>query len=118
MSITTRTLRYTTSDGITLESHFAAPANAAGKVQGELLVESGADDPMVPPEAIAAFEVEMQQAGVAYHIDIFPGVRHGFTNPQATANGEKNHFDALRYDQAAAQTSWQNMLNLLQRKLA
>lgn len=60
-----------------------------GKVQGELLVESGADDPMVPPEAIAAFEAEMQQAGVAYHIDVFPGVRHGFTNPQPRPTARK-----------------------------
>ncbi len=37
MSITTRTLRYTTSDGITLESHFAAPANAAGQLPGILV---------------------------------------------------------------------------------
>ncbi len=89
----------------------------AGKVQAELLIEHGSDDPLAPPEMLQAFEAEMQAAGVRYHIDTFPGVRHGFTNPQATANGEKNNFDALRYDADAAQTSWQNMLALLERTL-
>lgn len=89
----------------------------AGQIQAELLIETGGDDPLVPPEMLQAFEAEMQAAGVRYHIDIFPGVRHGFTNPQATAHGEKNNFDVQRYDADAAHASWQNMLALLERTL-
>lgn len=94
----------------------AAPA-IEGMVKGELLIENGADDPLVPPEMLEAFIAEMDKAKVEYHIDNFPNVRHGFTNPKATANGIKNNFDALHYDEEAAKTSWQNMLNLLERKL-
>ena len=37
MSITTRTIEYTTSDGITLKSHFACPANAPHELSGILV---------------------------------------------------------------------------------
>ena len=94
----------------------AAPA-VEGMIKGELLIENGGADPLVTPEMLETFIAEMDAAKVKYHIDTFPGVRHGFTNPQATANGIKNQFDALHYDEAAAKTSWQNMLNLLERTL-
>ena len=94
----------------------ATPA-AEGMVKGELLLATGGKDPLVPPEVLEAFTAEMDKAKANYHIDTFPDARHGFTNPQATANGIKNQFDALHYDEAAAKTSWQNMLNLLERTL-
>ena len=37
MSITTRTIEYTTSDGITLKSHFAYPADAPHELSGILV---------------------------------------------------------------------------------
>ena len=71
---------------------------------------------MVSMEAVEAFKQEMDAAKVRYHVDIFPNAKHGFTNPQATRNGEKNGVD-LAYDEQAAATAWQNMLNLLERVL-
>ncbi len=94
----------------------ATPA-AEGMVKGELLLATGGKDPLVPPEVLETFTAEMDKAKANYHIDTYPDARHGFTNPQATANGIKNQFDALHYDEAAAKTSWQNMLNLLERTL-
>lgn len=88
-----------------------------GTVKAELLIATGGEDPLVPQETLAAFVAEMEKAKVNYHVDTYPEARHGFTNPQATANGIKNQFDALHYDEAAAKTSWQNMLNLLERTL-
>lgn len=93
----------------------AAPARE-GFVKGELLVEHAAEDTMVSMDALAAFEQEMNAAKVRYHVDIFAGAKHGFTNPQATRNGEKNGVD-LAYNEAAAAEAWQNMLNLLERVL-
>lgn len=58
----------------------------------------------------------MNAAKVRYSVDIFPGAKHGFTNPQATRNGEKNGVD-LAYNEEAAASAWQNMLNLLGRTL-
>lgn len=87
-----------------------------GAVSAALLVEHGGKDSMVSMDDLAAFRAEMDAAGADYRIDVFPEARHGFTNPQATANGEKNGVD-LAYDQAAAEQSWQNLLAFLQEKL-
>ena len=95
----------------------ATPAQA-GVIQAEILVQHGELDTLTTLEDVAAFRAEMTQAGVRHHIDILPNAKHGFTNPQATENGQKNGVDFLAYDEQAAQTAWQNMLNLLARTLA
>ncbi|WP_274572471.1 dienelactone hydrolase family protein [Neisseria leonii] len=88
----------------------------AGMVKAELLVAHGELDSMVTLDDVAAFREEMAAADVRCRIDILPGARHGFTNPQATENGRKNGAD-LEYNEAAAETAWQNMLNLFGRCL-
>lgn len=93
----------------------ATPAQE-GFVKGELLIEHAGKDVLVSEEDVAAFRKEMDDAKVRYHIDVFPEAKHGFTNPQATRNGEKNGVD-LAYNEAAAEQAWQNMLDLLERNL-
>ncbi len=87
-----------------------------GVIQAEILIEHGGRDSMVSMESLDAFRKEMDAAGVRYHVDVFPQARHGFSNPQATANGEKNGVD-LAYDAEAAAQAWQNVLALLARKI-
>lgn len=89
----------------------ATPAEK-GRVQAALLVEHGDADSMVSMDDIAAFRAEMDAAQATYHIDIFPGARHAFTNPQADANAAKNGVD-LGYNAAAAAQSWQNLMEWL-----
>ncbi|UOO81990.1 dienelactone hydrolase family protein [Uruburuella testudinis] len=93
----------------------AIPAQE-GFIKGSLLIEHAEKDTMVTLDDLAAFEQEMNAAKVRYSVDIFPGAKHGFTNPQATRNGEKNGVD-LAYNEEAAASAWQNMLNLLGRTL-
>ena len=95
-----------------------AQAAQAGVIQAEILVEHGELDTLTTLDDVAAFRAEMDNAGVRYHIDIFPQAKHGFTNPQATANGQKNGVDFLDYHPEAAETAWQNMLNLLAKTFA
>ena len=87
-----------------------------GQVQAALLVEHGEADSMVSMDAVAAFRAEMDAAGATYHVDVFPGARHAFTNPQADANAAKNGVD-LGYDPQAAAQSWENMLAWLRQYL-
>ncbi len=54
----------------------------------------------------------MERAGADYQLIGFPGVVHGFTNPAATANGEKFGLP-LRYDPLADQSSWAHLQLLL-----
>ena len=82
-----------------------------GQVKTKVAVFNGADDPFVPPEQVAAFEKEMQEAGIDYTLKNYPGVIHSFTNPEANANGEAFQMP-LKYDEAADRDSWQGMLDL------
>lgn len=80
----------------------------AGKVKAKIEVLTGADDPMVPKDQVAAFEKEMDAAGVSYHLTSYPGVKHSFTNPDADQLGKTFNLP-LAYDAEADQDSWKQM---------
>lgn len=79
-----------------------------GTVKARVLVLTGADDPMIPPEQVEAFNKEMEAAGVKFQVVSYPGARHSFTNPDAGKAG----MDALAYNAEADQKSWAAMLAL------
>jgi len=83
-----------------------------GAVNADVLVLTGGADPFVPDDQVAAFREEMEAAGVDYQLHVYPGAKHGFTNPEADKLGQK--FDLpLAHDEAAAQDSWQRMKTFL-----
>ena len=84
-----------------------APAEA-GKVKAKIFVANGEADPMVTPDQIQAFKDEMNAAGVDFRFVNYPGAKHAFTNPGATAKGEKFNLP-LAYDANADAASWQAM---------
>jgi dienelactone hydrolase len=94
----------------------AVPAQP-GAIKARLLVATGADDPFVPPADVDAFKAEMAAAGADMKFISYPGVVHGFTNPDATEMGEKFNLP-LRYDEAADKDSWSELQKLLSRTFA
>ncbi|MBU6268851.1 MAG: dienelactone hydrolase family protein [Sphingomonadales bacterium] len=80
----------------------------AGAVKARLLVCHGDADPMVPRAQVAAWQEEMDAAGVNWHLHVYSGVRHGFTDPGSDARG----LDAVKYDASADRQSWAAMLGL------
>src|SRR5229473_578822 len=62
----------------------------AGKIKARILVLTGAADPFVPPDQVAAFEREMKAAGVQFQVVTYPGAKHGFTNPEAASRGSRD----------------------------
>lgn len=76
-----------------------------GSLTAKVLVLHGDDDPMVPPEQVEAFKREMEAASADYEFIGYPDVTHGFTNPGATAVGERFSLP-LAYDHAADEDSW------------
>ncbi len=58
------------------------PADAKN-IKAKVLVLHGAIDPYVPPEQVAAFEKEMNDAQVDWQLVSYGGVVHSFTNPEA-----------------------------------
>jgi len=55
-----------------------------GQVKASVLVLTGADDPLAPPDQVTAFEAEMRAAKVAdWQVVSYGNTLHGFANPAA-----------------------------------
>jgi dienelactone hydrolase len=79
-----------------------------GGVGAKVMVCHGAEDVLVPEDSVAALKDEMQAAGADLRFISYPGALHGFTNPDADANGEKYGLP-LAYSAETDQRSWQDM---------
>jgi dienelactone hydrolase len=90
-----------------------APEARNIRVTARVVAYNGEDDPFFPPDAIAAFKQEMEQAGADYQFINFPATLHSFSNPAATAKGEKYQLP-LKYNALADQGSWSHMQLLFQ----
>jgi dienelactone hydrolase len=84
----------------------ALGAVAPGSIKGKVLVQTGADDPLVPPAAVDAFKSKMTAAGADYKVMSYPGAKHAFTNPDA----DKAGMPALAYNADADRKSFAAML--------
>ena len=98
-----------TFHGALATQHPAEP----GKVKAKLLIQTGADDPMVNADAVAAFEKEMKAAGANYRVITYPGAKHSFTNPDA----DKSGVPGLAYNASADQKSWAELLKFFKKEL-
>jgi len=82
-------------------------APAATEIKPKILVETGGEDPMVPPDQVKAFEDEMRAANANWEVNIYSGAQHAFTNPGA----DSHHIPGLAYNKQADERSWQSMKN-------
>jgi dienelactone hydrolase len=87
--------------------HTAEP----GSIAARILVCHGEADTMVTMDDLEAFKNEMDAAKANYEVLVLPGAKHGFSNPQATANGEKYGIDVGYQEQADAE-SWAKLQEL------
>lgn len=85
---------------------------APGGIHAKILVLTGEADPMVPPAKVEAFKEEMTQAGAAFKVISYPGVTHGFTNPDADALGREFKLP-IAYNKEADQQSWEALRQFL-----
>jgi dienelactone hydrolase len=83
-----------------------------GVFKGKIFVAHGAADPFVPHDQVDAFKKEMDAADTKYELVEYPGAKHAFTNPGATALGQKYNLP-LAYDADADKQSWSRLLELL-----
>ena len=74
-----------------------------------MLVLTGADDPLAPPEQVAAFEAEMRAAEVRdWQLIAYGNTLHGFTNPAA----DGSMLRTALYSAQADRRSWASMRSL------
>jgi dienelactone hydrolase len=78
----------------------------ARRITGKVLVLHGADDPVVPPSELAAFQQEMRAAGVDWTLISYGGAVHGFTD-QRRRGAPPGKSPA--YHERADRRSWEAM---------
>jgi dienelactone hydrolase len=86
----------------------AAPARS-GEVRTRVLAATGRLDPLVPPEHVAGFEREMDEAGADWHLLVHGRALHSYTN-QAVAG---LHDPRMAYDPFAHELSWAALVTFL-----
>ena len=82
----------------------------AGKVKTKILVCTGSDDTMIPPENVNAFETEMKNAGADWQVIVYGGAKHSFTNP----NSDSIAMPGIGYNKLVDQRSWKAMSNFFE----
>ena len=77
-------------------------------LKAEILVCHGGADPFVPQAEVDQFKKQMDSIGARYTFKVYDSATHAFTNPEATAMGEKFKLP-IRYNGAADSASWEDM---------
>ena len=77
------------------------------RMKAKVLVCHGADDPFENPN-VENFKNEMEEAGADYRFIVYPCATHAFSNPNATAKGEKYNMP-IKYNEEADNSSWNEM---------
>ncbi len=79
-----------------------------GKIKAKILALHGEDDKFVLPAEVATFKKQLDSVGADYTFKSYPGATHAFTNPGATAMGQKFKLP-IAYNAAADTASWKEM---------
>lgn len=88
---------------------------APGRVKASVLVCTGADDPLAPPDQVIGFENEMRSAKVAdWQVISYGNTLHGFTNPAA----DGSMLRSALYNAQSDRRSWASMQGLFDEVLA
>lgn len=82
-----------------------------GEVKPRILVLTGGADSMIPSSQVDQFKQEMKNAGAKYEVVVYPGAKHGFTNPNAGKAG----LEALAYNADADRKSWAKAMDFLRK---
>jgi dienelactone hydrolase len=82
-----------------------AAVDGPASIDCRIMVYNGEADTLVSEEQIKGFKSVMQKTNCHYDFIQLPGALHGFSNPQATANGKKFGLP-LAYNELADESSW------------
>ena len=76
----------------------------AKNIKGRVAVWHGADDPTAPLSEVDALIKELRDARVDFQLELYGGVKHGFTQPLNNAPNRSS-----LYNERAARLSWASM---------
>lgn len=77
-------------------------------LKAKILVCHGLADSFVPQEQVDAFKKQMDSIGADYTFKAYADATHAFTNPGATATGQRFNMP-IKYNPAADTASWKDM---------
>lgn len=77
----------------------------AKNIKGKVLALHGAEDTVVPPAQVSAFQDEMRKGKVDWQMVLYSGAVHSFTNPDSGSDPSKG----MAYNERADKRSWQHM---------
>jgi dienelactone hydrolase len=77
-------------------------------LKADILVCAGDSDSFVPKAQVDQFRHQLDSIGATYTFKSYPNATHAFTNPDATALGQKFHMP-ISYNAAADTASWKEM---------
>ncbi len=81
-------------------------------IRAKVRVFTGQSDAMIPAEQVTAFTEEMFNAGADFSVQVYPGVKHSFTNKSADDVAKKFNLP-LAYNAEADQDAWQQTMDSL-----
>jgi dienelactone hydrolase len=79
-----------------------------GVITSDILICQGGADEFVPEADQIAFKKSMDSVGAHYSFISYPGAKHAYTNPEATALGIKFNMP-IAYNGSADSASWKDM---------
>jgi dienelactone hydrolase len=83
-----------------------SPKPEDGKnIKAKVLILHGADDPLVPPAQVEAFQDEMRKGAVDWQMIYYGDAVHSFTTPAAGTDKSKG----VAYNEKADKRSWEAM---------
>jgi dienelactone hydrolase len=83
-------------------------------IRAKVLAATGARDPLVPAADVVAFQAEMTQTGVDWHLLVHGRALHSYTNEAVASLGDPR----MGYDAFAHQLSWATVTTFLANALA
>jgi dienelactone hydrolase len=96
---------------VTFHSGLATQKPAeAGKFKAKVLINHGADDPLVPAAQVGAFTEEMTKAGVDWQFISYGGAKHSFTNVEADKVGNPG----ISYHRPTDLRSWKALTSFFE----
>jgi carboxymethylenebutenolidase len=84
-----------------------SPHRTAGELRAEVYLGHADQDPSNTAEQIATLEAALDDGGVAYRSEVYPGAAHGYTMADTPA-----------YNESASERHFATLLELLDRRLA
>lgn len=81
------------------------PASQTINSTAKVLIAHGDADPFLTAEHIRNFQSSLEHSGVDWHMVVYGGAQHSFTNPSANQYGMKG----VQYQEQADRRSWRHM---------